>query len=66
MQDLSEIFDRIVLISDGKGRTRIDQAECRARTVFKIDFELDPGLVNRFYFAPWRYRCRSGCLNLHV
>ena len=37
-----------------------------ARTVFKIDFKLGLGLMNGFYFAAWRYRCRSGCLDLHA
>ena len=64
--DLSEVFHRIVLISDGNGRARIGQAECRAGTVFKFDFELGLGLMNGFYFTPWRYRCRSGCLDLHA
>ena len=49
---LPQIFDGIVLVSDGNGRSRIGQAECRARTVLKLDFEVGPGLVNRFYFAP--------------
>ena len=52
MQDLPEIFDYIVLVSYRNGRARIGQAECRARTVFKIDFELRLGLMNGFYFAP--------------
>jgi hypothetical protein len=48
---LSEVFHCIVLISDGNGRSRIGQAECRARTVFKIDFELGLGFTNGFYFT---------------
>jgi len=52
MQDLPEIFDRIILVSYRDGRARIGQAECRARTVFKINFELGLGLMNGFHFAP--------------
>ena len=48
---LSEVFHCVILISNGNGRARIGQAECRARTVFKIDFELGLGLMNGFYFA---------------
>src|SRR5262249_51489175 len=28
------------------------QAECRARTVFKLDFEVSLSLMNGFHFAP--------------
>jgi hypothetical protein len=38
--DLPEIFDCIILISYRNGRAQIDQADCRARSVFKLDFEL--------------------------
>src|SRR6516225_10268048 len=59
--DLSEVFHRITLVSHRNGRARIGQAECHARTVFKIDFELRLGLMNGFYFTAWRYRWRSRC-----
>ena len=50
-QNLSEVLHGIILISNGNGGARIGQGECRARTVFKIDFELGLGLINGFYFA---------------
>ena len=37
--DLSEVFQCIILISDGNRRARIGQPDCRAGTVFKIEFE---------------------------
>jgi hypothetical protein len=56
----------MILVSDGNGRARIYQAECRARTVFKLDFEFSLGLVNGSYFAAWRYFRSTGCLYLHA
>ena len=50
--DLSEVFHCIVLISDGNGRTRICQAECRARTVLKLDSKVSISLLNGFHYAP--------------
>jgi hypothetical protein len=44
----SQVFHCIILISDGNGRARIGQEECRARTIFKIDFELGLALMNGF------------------
>jgi hypothetical protein len=64
--DLSEVFHCIVFIWDRNRRARIGQAECCARTVFKIDFELRLGLMNGILFSPRKYRCRSGCLDLHA
>ena len=39
VQDLPEIFDRIVLVSHRNRRARVGQAERPARTVLKLDFE---------------------------
>jgi len=44
--ELSEVFHCIILVSDGNGGARIGQGKCRARTVFKIDFELSPGFMD--------------------
>ena len=63
---LPQIFDGIVLVSDGNGRSRIGQAECRARTVLKLDFEVSLGLMNGFHFAPRRYFRSTACLDLHA
>ena len=50
-RDSSEIFNGIILVSYRNRRARIGQAECRARTVFKLDFEVSLSLMNGFYFA---------------
>jgi hypothetical protein len=50
--DLSEVFHRIVLISDGNGRARIGQAECRARTTFEIDLERTLASSTDFILPP--------------
>jgi len=63
---LSEVFDCIILVSYRNGRTRVGQAECRARTVLKLDFEVGLDLMDGFYLAARWYRCRSGYLDLHV
>ena len=49
--DLSEVFHYIVLASNGNGRARIGQGECRARTVFKIDSELGLGLMKVIFYG---------------
>ena len=51
-KDLSEIFDRIILVSYRNGRARVGQGERRTRTVLKLDSELCLSLMNGFHFAP--------------
>jgi hypothetical protein len=44
VQDSSEIFDRIILVSYRNRRARVGQAQCGARIVFKLDFEVSHSL----------------------
>jgi hypothetical protein len=48
--DLSEVFHGIILASHRNGRARVGWAECHARTVRKLDFEVGLGFMNGFYF----------------